>query len=638
MSSTTSPGWIERLTTTPIQFGVAMGLVVWMSIAAMLWSEYDHAQALVDRTTSNLATLFSENASRAIREVDKSLLVLRALYEDDPSDFMAAAYSKRSAQFDSMIFQMAIIGADGELRASNIPTTAPAVNLSDREHFLVHKNSADDKLFVSKPVLGRASGRWSIQLTRRITDRQGRFAGVIVASADPDHFSRLYEAVDLGQGGVVTLVGVDGLIRSRRATSQNSTGASILGTPFFQAITAAPQGNFRMASPIDGVERSGAFKRVVGHDLIVAVGLSTEETMQVIRRQALALVLIGLVGTALIGAVVIIVARARITRLALEEASRTAAAQQAELALRDQREAMLNRDAEILSHVEALGGRLGGSIDTLGRIIADISVQCSRMNEAAARARDGSAGAADISNASAQNVDHIAVSAATISDIGIEAERAVTGALQTFDEAIAQAGRSSEAFSDLDNATRQIDRVVQMIRAVAHQTNMLALNATIEAARAGEAGRGFSVVAQEIKLLSAQTSDATGQISAQLTAIQRAGRTSIESVRGMLDGLKITRDTTQGIAGTVTRQSNTATDIAMTIATAAEMAAKASRSANAIREAAELSDRCASDLLSTTTMLEAEAQTIRLEIEDLRRSLECGSAQDPAPHAASLAG
>ena len=62
------------------------------------------------------------------------------------------------------------------------------------------------------------------------------------------------------------------------------------------------------------------------------------------------------------------------------------------------------------------------------------------------------------------------------------------------------------------------------------------------------------MVAQEIKLLSAQTSDATGQISAQLTAIQRAGRTSIESVRAMLEGLKITRDTTQGIAGTVARQ------------------------------------------------------------------------------------
>ena len=69
----------------------------------------------------------------------------------------------------------------------------------------------------------------------------------------------------------------------------------------------------------------------------------------------------------------------------------------------------------------------------------------------------------------------------------------------------------------------------------------------------------------------------------------------------------------------------------MTIATAAETAAKASRSANAICEAAELADHCASDLLGTTTMLEAEAQTIRLEIEDLRRSLEFGSAQDPGP-------
>ena len=97
--------------------------------------------------------------------------------------------------------------------------------------------------------------------------------------------------------------------------------------------------------------------------------------------------------------------------------------------------------------------------------------------------------------------------------------------------------------------------MVSLISDIAAQTNLLALNATIEAARAGEAGKGFAVVAAEVKSLAAQTTNATGEIAAQIGCIQQATEVAVTSIANIRETIDRMSETSQSVAAAVGQQS-----------------------------------------------------------------------------------
>jgi methyl-accepting chemotaxis protein len=103
-------------------------------------------------------------------------------------------------------------------------------------------------------------------------------------------------------------------------------------------------------------------------------------------------------------------------------------------------------------------------------------------------------------------------------------------------QAVQQFQRAVATMSTLDDAANRIGEVVGLIQSIAGKTNLLALNAKIEAARAGEAGRGFSVVAEEVKSLAGQTAKATEDVTAQINSIQTAASEARQSM-GELDAI-----------------------------------------------------------------------------------------------------
>jgi len=115
--------------------------------------------------------------------------------------------------------------------------------------------------------------------------------------------------------------------------------------------------------------------------------------------------------------------------------------------------------------------------------------------------------------------------------------------------------RTADEVSHLAESSRCISKVIDLIQDLADQTNLLALNATIEAARAGDAGRGFSVVATEVKTLANQTGNATNDIRKSVEAIQQNVDAVVKSISAIGSGISEVSTNTDSVASSVEEQS-----------------------------------------------------------------------------------
>ncbi len=185
-----------------------------------------------------------------------------------------------------------------------------------------------------------------------------------------------------------------------------------------------------------------------------------------------------------------------------------------------------------------------------GELAGDAGEVSENINSVAAAVEQASTNISMVSAAAEElnaSISHIAESS--------ERGRSVT------DKAVSNASQAAGRISELEDATKQITRVTEVISEISDQTNLLALNATIEAARAGEAGKGFAVVASEIKDLATQTAKATEDIRSRVTAIQASSTRSIDDIKTVSDIITDVQSIVTGIATAVEQQSTTTRDI-----------------------------------------------------------------------------
>lgn len=172
-------------------------------------------------------------------------------------------------------------------------------------------------------------------------------------------------------------------------------------------------------------------------------------------------------------------------------------------------------------------------------------------------------------NSALLNVDSVASASYQLAESGREIASQTSISSKVVAEALLNGETSANNVLKLSGYVERVGQVVSLIQKIAGQTNLLALNATIEAARAGEAGRGFSVVASEVKQLAAQTESATKEISTQINAIQSATVAAVESVRAVSSILEGIGQNTVNIAAAVEEQGGATFEIARSASQAA---------------------------------------------------------------------
>ncbi|WP_367988208.1 methyl-accepting chemotaxis protein [Vibrio sp. NTOU-M3] len=222
----------------------------------------------------------------------------------------------------------------------------------------------------------------------------------------------------------------------------------------------------------------------------------------------------------------------------------------------------------------------------------------------------------------AQNASSLTESASNQAQTG---QSFVNGTVAKITELSQDISASAQAVNQVEDSVESIGSVIGTIQGISEQTNLLALNAAIEAARAGEAGRGFAVVADEVRNLAQRTQEATVEIQEMITQLQSNANTAVElmekSVVEAAEGVELVTNAGNELDGIV-GQVNQINDMNFQIATAAgqqsSVAGEMNQNLTNVRELVEASVTVVSELLETSEIMQQNAEELDKKITSFK--------------------
>lgn len=192
-------------------------------------------------------------------------------------------------------------------------------------------------------------------------------------------------------------------------------------------------------------------------------------------------------------------------------------------------------------------------------------------------------------------------------------------------DASGQAEQAKQAIEALSTQSNKVGEIVQVINNISSQINLLALNATIESARAGEAGRGFTVVANEVKQLAGQVNRATDEISTQIDEMRVATRYSVESVLSIIQIINEVSTSIQAVAAAVEEQSAVTHEIVRNIGVTALGAQDISANIIGVQEGAERTGKTATGVVQLAKALNNQSQILQQKVKEFLQTVNMSS-------------
>ena len=278
-------------------------------------------------------------------------------------------------------------------------------------------------------------------------------------------------------------------------------------------------------------------------------------------------------------------------------------------------EAKIQRGHRVDAITRDFEAMVGEMVSSLSSASTELEAAANTLTSTADTTQQLSGSAASASREVSDNVQSVAAASEEITSSVNEISRQVQESSRIAQSAVEQAQTTDTSIAALSQAAGRIGDVVKLINAVAEQTNLLALNATIEAARAGEAGRGFAVVASEVKALAAQTAKATEEIGTQIEGMQSATESSVSAIREIGKTIGSISEISAAIAAAVEEQGAATKEIARNMQEAAKLSTQVASNVTDVNKGAGETGSASTQVLASAQSLSKESGQLRLEVD-----------------------
>jgi methyl-accepting chemotaxis protein len=254
-------------------------------------------------------------------------------------------------------------------------------------------------------------------------------------------------------------------------------------------------------------------------------------------------------------------------------------------------------------------------VESVAAASGQIETSAHAMSAIAQQNMAATANVATTADEASANVQTVAAATEEMSKTISEVAARVVDSTLIADKAVVRVKRTDEIVTSLARDAKKIGEVVLLIQEIAEQTNLLALNATIEAARAGDAGRGFSVVASEVKTLANQTARATQQIASQVTSIQLVSNEAVQAISEIREIIREMNDISVTVAAAVDQQSVTTIEISRNTQQAAAGTHEVAANISQVRQGADATGQAAQQSRLAAMDLARQSEHLRREVD-----------------------